>query len=386
MTRDVRLVDVAIALAVLAASLAFLAAVPSHTTGATGVDPLTVTLVALSTLPLVVRRGFPVGVLVVTTLASTALYAVTEPAAPPIGPTLALYWLVARDEDSRPPTRLLLAIAVAALAVHVSGSAVRTGEFPGTELLWGVLVWGAAWYSGERTRLRRERIAELEERARRNELEAERERRLAAAEERTRIARELHDSAGHAINVILVHAGLGRLRAEADGSSARSEFATIEQVARETVAQIDQLVGALRDDAGDGRRDVEMLPGLDSVGALIDRTRATGMDVALRVHGERASLARAVDRGAYRIVQEALTNAARHGAGNAEVRIVLGGQTIDISVTNPVRPDHVPRASGGHGVVGMRERATLLGGRLEAGARNGRFEVHARLPTNQASR
>jgi signal transduction histidine kinase len=379
------LLDVAIALVVLAASLALLAGIASHTSGARGLDPLTVALVALSSLPLVLRRAFPVGVFVMTTLASAALYAVTEAANPPIGPTLALYWLVAGDEDSRPPTRLLLPIAVVALAVHASGTAVRTGAFPGPELLWGVLVWGAAWYSGERTRLRRERIAELEERARRNELDAERERLLAAAEERTRIARELHDSAGHAINVILVHAGLGRLRAEADGISGHSEFATIEQVARETVAQIDQLVGALRDDAGDRRRDVEMLPGLDSVGALVDRTRAAGVDVALRVHGERAPLAPAVDRGAYRIVQEALTNAARHGDGSAEVRIVLGRRTIDIYIANPVRPDHVPRATGGHGVVGMRERATLLGGSFEASRTNGRFEVHARLPAGQSS-
>jgi signal transduction histidine kinase len=380
------LVDVATAVAVLAASLALLATIASHTSGARGIDPLTVTLVALSSLPLIVRRSAPLAVFLVTTLASTALYAVTAAANPPIGPTLALYWVVAADEDSRPPTRVLLATVVGSLAVHASGSAIRTGGFPGTELLWGLLVWGAAWYSGERTRLRRERIAQLEERARRNAVDAERERRLAAAEERTRIARELHDSAGHAINVILVHAGLGRLRAEADGSRGRSEFATIEQVARETVAEIDQLVGALRDGDGNGRGEVEVLPGLDAIEALVDRTRAAGMEVALRVGGEAGQYAPAVDRGAYRIVQEALTNAARHGAGSAEVRVVLGRRTIDLTITNPVRPDRPPRTTGGHGVVGMRERATLLGGSLEASRRDSRFEVHARLPVNQSPR
>ena len=119
-------------------------------------------------------------------------------------------------------------------------------------------------------------MAELEERARRAEHEAERERRLAAAEERTRIARDLHDSAGHAINVILVHAGLGRMRAESD--QARTEFETIEQVARETVGEIDQLIGILRED-GAGNGEVEPPPGLAALDALVERHRAAGLEV-----------------------------------------------------------------------------------------------------------
>jgi signal transduction histidine kinase len=380
------LVDVAVAVGVLAASLGLFASLASRSHTGRSVDALTVTLIALSSLPLVARRAAPVSVFVLATLASTALYAVSSAAIPPIGPTLALYWIAAADERARPRGTLMLPLVVAALAVHASGSAVRTGRFPGTDILWGVIVWGGAWFVGERARLRHERIAQLEERARRNERDAERERQLAAAAERTRIARELHDSAGHAINVILVHAGLGRLRAEADGSSGRQEFETIEQVARETVHEIDQLVGALRDDSANGRHAVEAPARLDALGALVDRHRAAGLDIALNLPSERRPLSPAVDRGAYRILQEALTNAARHGDGSAEVELAFARGALEIAVTNPLRAGYMPRPSGGHGVVGMRERATLLGGGLDAGARDGRFEVRARLPIDDSDR
>jgi signal transduction histidine kinase len=225
-------------------------------------------------------------------------------------------------------------------------------------------------------------MAALEERARRAERDAERERRLAAAEERTRIARDLHDSAGHAINVILVHAGLGRMREEAEPGSARAEFETIEQVARETVVEIDQMVAALREDGANGGGDgVEPPPGLAALDALGERHRAAGMDVALTRRGHSRAVPAAVDRGSYRILQEALTNAARHGGGRAAVELARGRDALELTVSNPVPPDTRFRgAEGGHGLVGMRERAALLGGELDAGVRDGRFEVRARLP------
>ena len=182
-----------------------------------------------------------------------------------------------------------------------------------------MLVWGGAWLAGDRTRLRHERMAELEERALRAERDAERERRLAAAEERTRIARDLHDSAGHAINVILVHAGAGRLPAERDPPAAREAFETIEEVARETVGEIDQMVRALREDGTDGEG-VEPPPGLAALDGLVERHRAAGLAVTARSSGSGDALPPAVDRGAYRILQEALTNAARHGDGSARWR------------------------------------------------------------------
>jgi signal transduction histidine kinase len=366
-------VDAAIAAVVFALSLVLLAVGDTDLGDYAGdVDALGVALTALASLPLLWRRSAPVPVFAVTGLASAVLRLVAAPAGPPLGPTVALYSVAAANQ---PRPRAALAVVAAVFVAHEGATGLAKGAFPGPEILLGMLVWGGAWLAGERTRLRVERMAELEERAERAEREAERERRLAAAEERMRIARDLHDSAGHAIGVILVHAGDGRLRAERDPAGARAAFETIEEVARETVGEIDQLVRALRDDDDGG---VEPPPGVAALDGLVARHRAAGLDVSASVRGERRPLPPGVDQAAYRILHEALTNAARHGGGRAQVDVVFGDGGIELTVVNPLRADAV--RGEGHGVVGMRERAALLGGRLRAGAHDGRFEVHAWLP------
>ena len=380
-TRNELLIDAAVAALVFAASLALLAAGTDVEKATGGIDPLTVLLTALASLPLVARRLAPVPVFVATALASTALFGVAQPAGPPLGPTLAVYWMAAAGDGTRARTRLTLTLVAVLLVAHAAAAGLEADRFPGTELLFGVLVWGGAWLAGDRTRLRHERMAELEERALRAEREAERERRLAAAEERSRLARDLHDSAGHAINVILVHAGLGRLRSEDD--PARKEFETIEQVARETVGEIDQLVGAMREDGShwEGPDQVEPPPGLAALGALVERQRAAGLEVTTKFRGDRRPLSPAVDRGAYRILREGLTNAARHGDGSAELEVAFAPGALELTVINPLRRDRAaPSDGGGHGVLGMRERAALLGGSLEAASGAGYFRVHATLP------
>jgi signal transduction histidine kinase len=371
------LLDASIAVAAFAVSLGLLAA-----RGDSGdFDALGVLLTALASLPLAARRAAPLGVFVVTAAASSVLYAIAEPNGPPIGPTLALYWLAARDAESRARSRRDLAVVLVLLAAHVTAGGLARDAFPGVELLFATLVWGGAWLAGDRTRLRRERIAELEERAVRAERDAERERRLAAAEERGRIARDLHDSAGHAINTILVHAAMGRLQTSNDPGAAREAFQTIEDVARETVGEIDQMVRALRDDGSPTGTDVEPPPGLAALDGLVKRHGAAGLQVETTVHGEERTLPPGVDRAAYRILQEALTNAARHGDGSATVDLRFGRSALDVDVANSVAPDRaVSSTGGGQGIIGMRERATLLGGTLDAGARDGRFELHAHLP------
>ena len=365
---------VALAVAAFAASVALLA-VGENEAGADGIGTLDVVVAALASLPLVAWRAAPLAVFVVTALASSLLYGVADPVGPPVGPTIAVYLLAFSGDGSRERTRLSLGVVAGMLAVHVVA-----GGILGAEILFGITVWGGAWLAGDRTRLRRERMAELEERALRAEREAERERRLAAAEERGRIARDLHDSAGHAINVILVHAGMGRLQTERDPERAREAFATIEEVARETVGEIDEMVRVLREDAS-LPGEVEPPAGLASLEGLVERHRAAGLDVTSTIHGERRQLPAGVDRGAYRILQEALTNAARHGNGNARVQIAFGERELDVLVENVLVPGRPARSEGsGHGLVGMRERAALLGGSLEAGPREGRFEVRARLP------
>jgi signal transduction histidine kinase len=370
------LVDGGIAVGVLVFSLAVLAN-SNFDHFNRELDVWGVLLAMLATLPLVARRVAPLLVLSVVTAATATLYGLDYGLGPPIGFAIALFTVAENRDETRTGLRkLILALSIVVLfAPHLV-----TGGFE-PELLLGGAVWAAAWFAGDRARLRRERLAELEERAVRAEREAERERRLAAAEERTRIARDLHDSAGHAINVILVQAGAARLLQDQDLDRSREALQTIEEVARDTLGEIDQLIRVLRED-GSGP-EVEPPPGLAALETLAARYRASGLEVTVKIDGSRRQLAPGVDQAAYRILQEALTNAVRHGTGSAEVDIAFGESVLEVTVTNPAPAGAVN--GRGHGIVGMRERAELLGGSLEASAVDGVYRVRARLPCGEES-
>jgi signal transduction histidine kinase len=369
--------DAAIAAVVFGLSVAILAGRGRADLGARELDALGVALAALASWPLVLRRREPLVVFAVTAAASSVLFGLGYPPGPPLGPTVALFFLALHPEQTRAP-RWLMALVVGGLyVVHAGATGIGEGEFPTVALLFGAVVWGGAWVIGVGGRGRRDRVAELEERLRAAEREAERERRLAAAEERTRIARDLHDSAGHAINVILVQAGAARLLGDRDPEHVHEALQTIEDVARETLGEIDQLVRVLREDDLSGA--VEPPPGLAALPTLAERHRSAGLSVDVRTRGPRRPLAPGVDQAAYRIVQEALTNAARHGQGTVDVDLAFGPTSLDLAVTNPTGPDEA-NAGAGHGIVGMRERAALLGGTLATGASDGVFRVRASLP------
>jgi signal transduction histidine kinase len=360
------LIDTAIALAAFAATLAVVL-LPDTGTGDREPGPLAVLLAAVATLPLVAWRLAVIPVLVVTTLGSSLLYGLGYPDGPPIGPLLALFFVGLSGARVRDSLRLTIALLAAAFAIHIAAEGIGSDQFPAVPLVFGAPLWFGAWAAGDRIRLRRERRADEEERLRR-------ERQLAVAEERTRIARDLHDSAGHAINVILVHAGAARVLRDKSPERAAQALETIEAVARETLGEIDQLVHALRD------ADAATLepPGLAALDTLVRRHREAGLEVALSVTGARRPLAAPVDRAAYRILQESLTNALRHGRGEADVVLAYGDDALSVAVSNPARGDGANAA--GHGIVGMRERATLVGGRLDAARSDGVFRVSARLP------
>jgi signal transduction histidine kinase len=350
-----------------------------HAGGGRSLDALGVVLSAASSWPLVVRRRWPLTVLVVIMVATSVLYGLDYSLGPPAGSAVAVFGVAAARDVRRDRVTLGVvgALVLGVVTVHVATRGA------GPEILMGIAVWVGSWIAGDRTRLRRERIQVLEERAERAEREAERERRLAAAEERTRIARDLHDSAGHAINVILVQAGAARLLQDSDPRRSREALEIIEDVARETIGEIDRMVRALREEGPDGGGGTEP-PGLAALGALAERYRAAGLPVRVSVRGERRQLPPGVDRAAYRILQESLTNAARHGTGAAGVDLEYGADGLAIAVTNPTAPDAPAHPERGHGIVGMRERAALLGGTLEAGASSGAFRVLARLPNGAA--
>jgi signal transduction histidine kinase len=173
--------------------------------------------------------------------------------------------------------------------------------------------------------------------------------------------------------VILVHAGAARLLAEKDPARSREALATIETLARETLGEIDQLVGALRDDEDQAQSPI----GLAALDALVKRHRDAGLEVDLEVSGERRALPPATDAGPPH-PPRGPQNALRHGAGRADVTLAYDDDELEIQVDNPARATVV--AEGGHGIVGMRERASLLGGSVEYGTTNGLFRVRARLP------
>jgi signal transduction histidine kinase len=345
-------------------------------------DWLGALLAVCSTVPLIAWRRAPGGVFVRTASAGVLLAGFGYPVQLLIGPTIALYLFAASRNEGQRWTRRSSGLVVALFGAYLVAGALGGGAFPWSELFHTGLAWGAAWFAGERTRLRRERMSELEERALRAEREAERERRLAAAEERARIARDLHDAAGHAINVIAVRAGTARLRQDPERSQVALE--DIEELARKTVAEIDRIIGALRE-RGVATGSVDAPPGLASLDTLVGRHAAAGVDVRVASEGEPRRLENAVDQAAYRILQEALTNAARHGAGAANVELVFGEAALELRISNAASAQNVPRANGGHGLIGMRERATLLGGSLEVERTNGSFSVRARLPYDRSS-
>jgi signal transduction histidine kinase len=373
--RKERAIDIGIALGVFALTVATLAGGGvSSDEDARSLDALGVLLAALASLPLLARRTAPLAAFAAAATASAAINVLEYPAGPPIGATVALFFVGLYGDRSRGSGRLTALVIVFLFLAHIAAAGYGRDQFPVVPALFGALVWGGAWVLGDRVRLRRERVANLEERARQAERETVRERRLAAAEERTRIARDLHDSAGHAINVILVHAGAARLLAEKDPARSREALATIESLARETLTEIDALVRALREDEDQAQAPI----GLAALDSLVQRHRDAGLEVDLDVNGDRRPLGPALDQGAYRIVQESLTNALRHGAGSAQVRLDYGNDALELLVINPsVTPGPTTE---GHGIVGMRERASLLGGSVFVQSMNGVFRIRALLP------
>ncbi|MCK2218171.1 histidine kinase [Actinomadura sp. ATCC 31491] len=375
--RSRALLDLALAAAVFAVSLVLLAhdgpmAVRVSTRG---LDLTGVALAAGTAVPLAAWRRFPLAVFAVAAGGSVVLAGMGYPTGLLPAPVAALYLLAAGAAW----TVRSAAVAAGLLLAYLAASA--GGAFPVVGLVHTALPWAAAWFAGERTRLRRQQVSELRRRAvdaeraaeaerLRTVREAERERRLAVAEERARIARDLHDSAGHAISLIAVRAGAARLRQDGDARTLQA----IEELARQTAAEIDHLVGSLREDDAEPPAPL----GLASLDTLIAHHRAAGLQVELDVAGAARPLGATADQAAYRILQQALANAARHGTGDARVELDFTGAGFALTVTNPVRG--TPRRVHGHGLVGMRERASLAGGSLDVTRPQGAYRLHARLP------
>jgi signal transduction histidine kinase len=242
---------------------------------------------------------------------------------------------------------------------------------------WGI----AAGFVGDAARSRRDHLLGLEERARHLEATREEEGRRLVAEERLRIARDLHDVVAHSLASINVQASAGAHVAASHPEQAREALTAIKGASKEALDELRATLGTLRAHDEDAPR--TPAPSLARLDGLVDRTRQAGLPVSVVRHGTPASLPAAVDTAAYRIVQESLTNALRHaGPAQAVVTITYGRDALDIDVSDDGLGSTVLNDSPGHGIAGMRERASGLGGELSAGALpGGGFRVHAVLPT-----
>jgi signal transduction histidine kinase len=245
----------------------------------------------------------------------------------------------------------------------------------------------AAWALGDLRRARMLRIAALEERAQLLDLERHQEMRLAATAERARIARELHDVVAHSLSVVIAQADGGRYAGRADPEAATGALDAIAATGRQALTDMRSLLGVLREGGGE---EYAPQPDVAAVAGLVDDVRASGLDVDLIVEGEPRPMPAGPQLAAFRIVQESLTNVLKHAgpAGRAWVRLQWRPDALELSVLDDGRGASaamVTADGGGQGLRGMRERATLHGGRLEAGPRSGGgFGVHAALPYGRA--
>ncbi|MGW3987743.1 sensor histidine kinase [Streptomyces sp. NPDC004830] len=211
--------------------------------------------------------------------------------------------------------------------------------------------------------------------------------RLAAAEARAadlavrnRLARELHDSVGHALSAVTLQAGAARRVLDSDPEFVREALAAIEDTTRRTVGELDAVLGVLR--AGDAPGTAPAPTLAEDLDGLLRRTRADGRRVRATVAADPEKLPVLVSREAYRIVQEGLGNALRHGGERAavDVRVAVTGGRLEITVENPLTGSRHPRPGGGHGLRGVADRARLLGGTATAGPAGGTWRLHVRLP------
>ncbi|MFC5056784.1 sensor histidine kinase [Saccharothrix xinjiangensis] len=246
------------------------------------------------------------------------------------------------------------------------------------------VVFGFSWALGEFVGARRAYLSELEQRLRLLETERDQQARIAVGEERSRIARELHDVVAHAVSVMVVQADGAGYAIRADPELAEAAVRTIADTGRQALTELRRLLGVLRSEDGSGTQ-WSPQPGAGDLGELVENCRAAGLPVRLEVADDLGALPAGLGLGLYRIVQEALTNTLKHaGAGaSAVVRVSRADERLTVEVADDGfgTPHDLVAVSGGNGLIGMRERAGVLGGTLESGPNpGGGWRVRAVLP------
>lgn len=336
------------------------------------------------TVPVVFRRARPILAFAIAVATGAIQVAANiRPAPPDLAIVVLLYTLAAYT------TRR---VSVAGLAICLLGSAIEVLRLlrvvPAHQwLIAGSISFAGptliGWVLGDSMRYRRAYYANLEERAARLERDRDAQAQIAAAAERARIARELHDVVAHNVSVMVVQADGAAYALGTDPARARDALAAISATGRQALTEMRVLLGVLRKNGDSGQADLAPLPGLDQLDELLDQARAAGLPVSCTVQGEPVPLPGGTALAVYRIVQESLTNARKHAGPHARADVVLRycGDSVELSVTDD-GVGHAAASDGdGHGLTGMAERAALYGGSVQASPLpGGGFQVTARLP------
>jgi signal transduction histidine kinase len=404
-------VDTAIAVTIFVlCTLSLLLVDPMTTMVQQPTDAFAFVLVAAMTLPVALRRRYPVPVFLVVCVAMSAyeILAYGGINVDFFGPIVALYSVIAYGPRRFAPWAPVLAfLAITVSAPFVMAPDTTVGSFL-TQAVNVAAIIGLVWFLSDTVRTRREQATELA--AKNLELEAARDElaHQAVADERVRIARELHDVVAHSMSVIAVQSGMGRMVIATQPEEAARALASIEETSRSSLNEMRRILSVLRS-SDETEGSLEPAPTLLDLDQLVAQTRAVGVEVDLEVTGERGAVPAGVDLSAYRIVQEALTNVIKHaGPARATVTIHYAPTVVSIEVVDDGRgaaalasvgareasvrdirsAAMVGRSGfaasidgGGNGLVGMRERASVYGGEVEAGpVPGGGFRVRARLP------
>ena len=361
-----------------------------HGKGAPPNTALAAVAASLATLPIAVRRKYPVPVLIIVTsaLAVSTLLGVDWGGSPAIA--LPLY-IVATNYERRTS---LIALCLVELAL-VASLGVAALLRPAGGDTFNIVLVGATWFVGDSIRARRAYVAGLTSQAEQQQRREVERAQQSIAEERLQIARELHDIVAHSLSVIAIQSGVGRHVLDMQPEEARKALAAVELTSRSALEELRRVLGVLRRDTPDGP-DLTPASGLGDLDRLLAQVRAAGVTVDLHQHGEAIALPPSMDLSVYRIVQEALTNVTKHaGTSKAAVDIAFDEGSLVVTVTD----DGSARLNGGrqtsdlgepagahHGIIGMRERTAVFGGSLTAAPRQaGGFEVRACFPLAPSS-
>jgi signal transduction histidine kinase len=342
---------------------------------------LRVAAIGLIAAPLFARRRFPFGAPITYWLLAVAVSFIDGRLIPLTTGVFILTMVVAFLLGSEPDPRL----ARLGLAVVVGGAAIvvynLTTHTP-SQLVFIPLLYGVCWFLGFAVRQRGDQAAAAEERASRAERDRQTSARIAVAEERARIARELHDIVAHSLSVMVLHTGAVRHRLPDGFADEKEALRGVEETGRRALSEMRHLLGALRSD--DEAAELSPQAGMAGLDSLLQEVRDAGLPVRLDVHGEPFALPGPIDLAVYRIAQEGLTNVLKHAhATRAHVSIHYAPRDLRVEIRDDGDGPQ-PGDGLGHGLVGMRERVKIYDGELTAGpGPEGGFVLSARFPLDR---